>query len=911
MGRRNNLRRKDRRVAAGSVSLPTGTVVFLFSDIEGSTRRWERYGQAMREALRRHDEILRSEIESRRGYIFKTMGDSFCAAFWTLGEALHAAVETQRRIGLENFEAIDGLHVRMAIHAGETDERGGDYFGPAVNRTARLLSAGHGGQILLSRVAADLAAERLPDGITLRHLGALPLRDLDTAEDVYQPVGTGLRGEFKGLRALATPPNNLPRQSTSFVGRRDDVARVEALVETGALVTIAGAGGIGKTRLALEVAASRLTGERDGVWLVDLSSITDASLISDAILSALSAPRVSDRAPLDALLEYLEKRELLLLLDNSEHLVAGVAAIAARIVAGCAHVSVLATSREPLDISGERLYRLATLEPASAAQLFVERARAANSAFRADAARPVIEAICERLDGIALAIELAAARVRTMSVESLASHLELRLLAGGRDRRPRQQTMRALIDWSYDLLTEEERRVLRSCAVFVRGFTLNVAAEVAAGNGAVDEGQMLGVLASLVDKSLVIAELQDGDQRYRMLEPIREYAEEKLAATGELTEGRRRHARALASLARAAYEEWVRAPRSDWLARTERDLANFRAALRWSVDEKNDWELGAALVADTTPIFLRQGLLAEGIEWCERILQDDLALPALVEARLRYGLSMLYSNIGANKKVLEQALTSADLYRQLGDVRGLARALSQVASRYALQSRYEGAKPIAEEALQFARNSRDRRLLADVVRRCAESFAGDGPDAVRARYEESVALFGALGRDDETARALHWWGQWEEGIGNYERAAELLQEATRLNESDLAIVMIHASEIASAYLALGDRVRAEPFARRALMLAARARHQVVVSLAIAYLAVVKSDSNARDAALLIGHALERFGVVGWELIPPDTTTLAELQNQLRSALDDAEFTRLLKKGAAWSEDEAVASALAL
>ncbi|HXO17061.1 MAG TPA: adenylate/guanylate cyclase domain-containing protein, partial [Candidatus Dormibacteraeota bacterium] len=318
---------------------PTGTVVFLFSDIEGSTRRWERYGDAMREALRRHDEILRAQIEARRGYIFKTIGDAFCAAFWTVGEALEAAVEAQRGIGREDFGAIDGLSVRMAMHAGETDERDGDYFGPALNRTARLLSAGHGGQILLSRVAADLALQALPDGVTLRHLGTLPLRDLDEPESVYQPIAADLRSEFKALRALENPPNNLPRQSTSFVGRRDDLARVEALLEGGALVTIVGAGGIGKTRLALEVAASHLADERDGAWFVDLSSIATDASISEAMLSALGAPHSPDLAPLDALLAHLEKRELLLMLDNSEHVIAGVAAVAATIVARCPHVT--------------------------------------------------------------------------------------------------------------------------------------------------------------------------------------------------------------------------------------------------------------------------------------------------------------------------------------------------------------------------------------------------------------------------------------------------------------------------------------------------------------------------------------------------------------------------------------------
>jgi tetratricopeptide (TPR) repeat protein len=342
----------------------------------------------------------------------------------------------------------------------------------------------------------------------------------------------------------------------------------------------------------------------------------------------------------------------------------------------------------------------------------------------------------------------------------------------------------------------------------------------------------------------------------------------------------------------------------------ERDLPNFRVALRWSVEEENDGKLGAALVADTTPVFLRLGLFAEGIEWCEGTLQSGLTPPVPVEAQLRYGLSMLYSNVGANKKVLEQALVSAGLYRALGDVRGLALALSQVASRYAVQSRYDEAKVVAEEALQLGREGGDRRLLADVLRRCAASFGGDGPDAVRARYEESLALFRALGRNDETARALHWWGQWEVTEQNYEMALRLFQEAAEKNEGAAALVMFE-NDIASIYLAIDDRARAEPFARASLVLAARAQHEVLAALAIAYLAVVKSEYDVRRAALLMGHALQRLSAAGWELVPPDTTTLAELQNHLKRTLDDSEFVRLLEEGAAWSNDEAVAQALAL
>ncbi len=886
--------------------LPSGTVAFLFSDVEASTRRWERYGEAMRDAMRRHDEILRKEIEGRRGYIFKTVGDAFCAAFWTVGETVDAAVEIQRRLGRTDFSNVDGLAVRMAIHVGETDERDGDYFGTAVNRAARLVSAGHGGQILLSGEAAELALTSLPTGITLHHLGSLPLRDLKEPERLYQPVGNGLRSDFKPLRALETPPNNLPRQTTSFVGRHDDLARIEALLEESALVTVLGAGGIGKTRLALEVAGQRLNHERDGAWFVDLSSIGDASLIAGTMLSALGVERSPDVDPIDDLLGYLEKRELLVVLDNSEHLVSEVAAIAAQIVARCSHVAVLATSRSPLDIAGERIYRLSSLDSASATQLFADRARAANPSVRLERKTSLVEEICSRLDGIALAIELAAARVRTMSLESLASHLELRLLAGGRDRRPRQQTMRALIDWSYDLLSEDERDAVRRVSVFARGFTLDAATGVCSTDN--DEWGVLELLTSLVDKSLVVAELHGDDQRYRLLEPIREYAYDKLTCAAEVFETMRRHATVFAAFAHDAYDEWDRGPAEDWLARSEAELANVRVALRWALDQANDGELGARIVADTTVLFLRLAVLDESIEYCKRVLEAGFPLAPEVEARARYGLSMLYSNAGANQKCLDQALIAVSRFREADDARGLVRALSQVASRYAHCARLDEAKAVAQEALRLARELGDRRLLADTLRRCAESFAGDGREVVRAYFGESVALFRSLGRGDDTARALNWWGSWELTLGDYAAAAERLAEAVPLAASDASLMFI-TNDLASCYLALGDRARAQTCARKALVLATKARHAILTFLAVAYLAIITSESDTRKAARLMGCAEERLRAAGWELVAPDTTLTAHLHEALRASLSEAELDRLLGEGAAWSDDRAVNEAL--
>ena len=885
------------------VNVPSGTVAFLFSDIEGSTRRWELHGDAMRDALRRHDEILRAEIGARGGYVFKTIGDAFCAAFCGAQEALDAAVAAQRRIVREDFRSVNGLHVRMAIHTGATDERDGDYFGPAVNRTARLLSAGHGGQILLSADAA-LALPARSDGVTLRNLGTLPLRDIREPERIYQAVGLGLPSESKPLRALRTSPNNLPHLRTSFVGRHEDLARVEALVDESPLVTIVGAGGVGKTRLALEVATGRLNDERDGVWFVDLSSLGEAALIAGAILAALGGERSADGDSLGDLIEFLAKRELLVVLDNAEHLISGAATIVAEIIAACPHVTVLATSRSPLDISGERVYRLGSLDDDSAEQLFADRARAANHAFDPADEPELVREICRRLDGVALAIELAAARTRSMSLGTLASHLELRLLAGGRDRRPRQQTMRALIDWSYDLLSQEEQRVLRCCAVFERGFTLPLAQQVCDVKPA---AQVFDLVASLVDKSLVVLERHEDEERFRLLAPIREYAWEKLTGKDELTGARRRHAEATASLAQAWYAEWDEGPRRDWIARLDRDLGNLRAALRWSFEESNDTSLGTRLVADSAIVFLRLSLLHEGIEWCRRTLQAPGAADG-TEAQLRYGLSMLYANLGAEKECLEQAESAASLYRRAVNRRGLARALSQVASRYAPSARYDLAKPAAQEALQLARASNDTRLIADVLRRCAASFAGDDPAAVRAVFEESVTLFRSLGRDDETARALSWWGLWEQKTGYYESAVAVLEEALLLESGD-SVTMFVANDIASSYLAMGDRVRAQGFARRALVLAVAQKHALVAALSVAYLAVVAAERDPNNAARLIGHAQERLGSEKWDLAPPDDATIGRLHALLKREFSEIELALLLKEGAAWDVDQAVSRAL--
>ncbi len=859
----------------------------------------------MRDAVRRHDEIVRSEIERRRGYVFKTIGDAFCAAFWSVGEALEAAVDSQRRFGRENFDDVDELRVRMAVAAGEADERSGDYFGTTVNRVARLLSAGHGGQILVSGDAADLVTGSLPAGITLRQLGTIALRDLKAPERVFQAIGAELRTEFKALRALETPPNNLPLQTTSFVGRQQDVLRIQRLLETEALVTIVGAGGMGKTRLAFEVAAAALNDGKDGTWFVDLASISDGALVLSVVLSVLGVDQAKGVAPLEVLLKFLEDRELLLVLDNCEHLIDEAARVVAAIISHCRYVTVLTTSREPLNIGGENVYHIAGLDLDLAVQLFNERAGAAARGFAAQTKRPLVEDICRRLDGIALAIELAAARVRTIPVEKLSEHLELRVLSGGRDRQPRQQTMRALIDWSYNLLTPEEQDFMRRCAPCMGGFTLESAIALCG----TDDVGTIDLVSSLVDKSLFVMDVQEADARYRLLEPIRQFAREKLEEIGETQGASQRHAQVYAAIARDGYEEWDTNPGRDWLARSENELANFRAALSWTTGEKHDLELGAAIAGNTSPVFLRLSLLSEGTQWCERTLRGGQLLPPDIEARLRYTLSMLYNNQGDTKNALAQALAAASLYRQAGDNRGLARALSQIAHQNARERELGDAKAAAEEALALAREIGDRRLLADVLRRCARSFLIEGVERVRGTYAESVAIYRSLGRDDETARALTWSGQFEAEVGNYDEAAKRLNEARPLADDELVVSVV--GELVACYLAIGDNAKAGPAAREAFALAAKFRQPIEMLFAISYIAALGAERSAAEAAVLIGYAEERLHAAGWQRIQYDLAIVKCLVDALKRRFADAQLAELFEAGAAMGEEEAIARATAL
>jgi predicted ATPase/class 3 adenylate cyclase len=758
-------------------------VTFLFTDIEGSTKRWEQDPTAMNLAVARHDVLLRTAIEAHQGYVFKTVGDAFCATFPTASAALDAALAAQRALDAEEWGPIGPIRVRMALHTGATEERDGDYFGQPVNRVARLLSAGHGGQTLLSQATQELICDHLPPGAVLRDLGAHRLKDLTRPEHIFQIDLPDLPHEFALLKTLSARPNNLPDQPTAFVGRDQEVQAVLAQLRRPAvrLLTLTGPGGTGKSRLSLAVAAELLEDYADGVFFVPLAPLVDGELVLPSIAQALAAPENPGQSIAKSLREYLHDKQLLLVIDNFEQ-VAVSAPVVCDLLASVPSIKMLVTSRIPLQCYGEFQYPvpplalpdlvhlppLATLAETAAVALFVARAQAVKPDFTlTETNAQAVATICAHLDGLPLALELAAARSRLLSPQAMLARLGNRLdllSSGARDLPARQQTLRGAIDWSYDLLSPEEQRLFARLAVFVGGATLEAAETVCNADGDLAIDIFEGV-ESLVSKSLLRQEEQaDGEPRISMLETIRQYGLEQLAHQGETTRQQQRYAAYYLELAETAALHLTGAAQVAWLERLETEHENIRHALRWSLNQQEavqSLRLGGALF----PFWLVRGHLTEGRQWLTEALQLASG-PAEVVGHAAEAPPL------ATSRIAEEALLTARAHVLIG--------AGQMALR---QGAYTEARGLYEESLVIARASGDRRGIATALHHLATVAERQGDyGTARTLFDESLAIRRSLADSAGIAASLHNLANVAFRQGDYERARSLYQESLTIRQ---------------------------------------------------------------------------------------------------------------------------------
>jgi predicted ATPase/class 3 adenylate cyclase/DNA-binding CsgD family transcriptional regulator len=737
--------------------LPTGTVTLLLADVEGSTRLWEAQPEEMTAAFARLDHALGDLVFAHGGVrpVEQGEGDSFVAAFTRASDAVACALELQRA-------PLAPIRLRIGVHTGEVQLRDeGNYIGATINRAARIRDLAHGGQTVLSGTTEDLVADVLPADAWLTDLGRHELRGVPRPERVVQLCHRDLRNDFPPLRTTSTVvSHNLPVQLTNFVGRQAEMKSLREALAANRLVTLTGAGGVGKTRLAVQVATELADKFDDGVRYVDLAPITHPGVVPITVARALGLPDQPGRSTMDTLLQFVRDRQMLVVLDNCEHLLDASAELVAALLAGAPRLTLLATSREPIGVTGEATWRVPSLSVADEAiELFADRARLAQADFTiTDDNADAVAEVCRRLDGIPLAIELAAARVRALSLGEILEglHDRFRLLTGGaRTAVHRHQTLQASVDWSHALLTETERILFRRLAVFLGGFDLD-AAQAVAGSGLVERFQVLDQLTLLVDKSLAVAENKGGRTRYRFLETVRHYALEKLGESGEAKAVRTRHrdhytatAALLDTPARGDYERCVE--------QAETEIDNLRAAFGWS-RENCDVELAVALASSLMPLWLARGRGVEGLAWFDVALNDLAAqhaeVSAAVRARALADKALLDPMVGGTES-MAQAQQSVAIARDIDDPALLARALTACGFVAAFNAELAG--PYFAEAIGLARALGDEWSLSQILARQALGalVAGDPIATIRAASEEGRDVADAIG-DQFTSLQCRW-----------------------------------------------------------------------------------------------------------------------------------------------------------
>jgi predicted ATPase/class 3 adenylate cyclase len=856
-------------------------VTFLFTDLKASTRMWEEHTDAMHDALARHDQLLRDAIESHHGYVVKTMGDAFHGAFGHASDALEAAVAMQRALGDEHWGETGALSVRVGLHTGESEMRDGDYYGPAVNRASRIKDVANSGQTLMSRATRDLVSDLLRDGVTLVDLGEHRLRDLTRPEQLFEVHAPGLATQFPPLRAARASLGNLPVEQDAFVGRGRELGDLVAAMRDASLVTLVGAGGVGKTRLAVRAGREVSATFDSGAWLVELQGVGNEEQLDEAVAGALGVEQRRGLTLRESVLESLRDKELLLILDNCEHLVGAAAELVEAALARGPRVHVVATSREGLGIRGEHVFTVpvmglpdrdastAALRDADAVRLFVTRAsEVTGEQTPPDDHLADIATLCRRLDGLPLAIELAAARRRSMTPAEIAEHLDrrFRMLTGGRRTAvSRHQTMRNAVDWSYDLLDEDERRMLERAAVFAGDFDRRAAGAVAAGSG-LDPLDVVDVLGHLVDKSLVIAESHGAHTRYRPFETIRDYAWERLAETGDADSASRLHAEHFVTFAADAGAGLRGRDEVAWTERVDEELDNLQAALRWALavdDADVALRLVGPMVASSSAAGMPFGAMAE----------DAADMPGAASHALRPAVlaaAAFSARVADPEHALELAERACAVASAPDDgdperrfARGLALASRAAVLAVNLQP---GREEAAAEFLESARDLDDDYLLCEALNLCAASVASDAE--LLALDEDALAVARRLGNPSRIAFSLLIYAvpvsRTDTG-----RARALLAEAAELAASvhqayaaDFALTTLAQIQCAEDDVDGAVATLSEAFER-----ADWSGDRASVTHILLMLARILVTQGADDEALVL---LDRYGIDVEELAAPFT-----------------------------------------
>ena len=922
-------------------AVPSGTVTFLFTDIEGSTRLAQEYPQEMPALLRRHNAILKEAIEAHQGFVFRVVGDSFSAAFHTASAAVSAALEAQQALQHESWLPAP-IKVRMGIHTGSaqlkdaSQGQGVAYEGYAtLALTQRIMSVGHGGQILLSQTTHDLLKAGLPEGTELRDLGERRLKDIVRPERIYQVAAADLPSEFPPLTTLENMHHNLPAQLTSFIGREQEIAEAREALASTRILTFIGPGGTGKTRLSLQVAAEQISEFKDGVWLIELAQLTDPTYILSTIASTFHLRELQGVPLSDTVTDYLRGKQLLLVLDNCEHLIEACARLSDHFLHACPKLKIIASSREALGIGGETVYRVPSLSLPQdgeglrdagnlmryeATRLFIERARKANPAFALTTGNaPYVTQICQRLDGIPLAIELAAARLTLFTPQQIAERLGDRfklLTSGSRTALPRQQTLRALIDWSYLTLNETEQNVLRQLAVFSGGWTFE-AAESVAGD---DSRVAMDGLSGLVNKSLVNVEEKEGESRYRYLETIRQYAMEKLLETGEAVHARDRHLAYFLEVSRHADEKFRTAQRLMWVNRLEIEHDNLRAALGWALESHPESAL--QMVCSLAGFWLSRRYMTEGCSWCQAAISRVEALSAAgrnidrTRAQAYSALAMLSINHGEHHTGEIAARKGVALARQLEDPLLLAHALHLLG----MSATFSGDVTLAFDSLReseaLCRKFGYDNDLAVVLESLAyATLEIQGPKAaeqLQSYLEESLALSqgsvdpeAAVRREGVLARLSLSRGDMAEARKHADLMLDLHKEM-----GDQLSVTGHQSGMAHVARQVGNYKEALALYRETLPDWQKMGHRGAVAHQLECFAFIAKAQEQGERAVKLMSAAEALRAASGALRTPQERIEYDRElTGLRAGMDEKTFDLLWAEGGSLNMDQAIDFAL--